>query len=70
MPAPEKRIEEALELAQLYGQTDGDHHKAWVIDQIVQSLLGTREAYEEFLTQYNFGENGPNTYCWEEGIAP
>lgn len=25
-----------------YGQIDGDHHKAWVLDQIVRVLKGTK----------------------------
>lgn len=25
-----------------YGQIDGEHHKSWVIDQVVQILKGTR----------------------------
>lgn len=31
----------ALEFIAGYGQTDGDHHKAWVMDQITRILLGT-----------------------------
>lgn len=34
------RIEKALELAIQYGRIDGDHHKAWVIDQMVRALTG------------------------------
>ena len=33
-------IEAALGYARKYGQIDGDHHKAWVIDQMVRALLG------------------------------
>ena len=35
-----ERIDRALLIAARYGQTDGDHHKAWVIDQMVRTLLG------------------------------
>lgn len=34
------RIERALKLAVKYGGIDGDHHKAWVIDQMVRELTG------------------------------
>lgn len=35
-----ERIELALKMASDFGQTDGDHHKAWVIDQMVRCLTG------------------------------
>ncbi len=34
------RIERALKLAIRFGGIDGDHHKAWVIDQMVRELTG------------------------------
>ena len=34
----EDRVIAALELAVKYGGIDGEHHKAWVIDQIVRAL--------------------------------
>jgi hypothetical protein len=34
------RIKEALDVMVRYGGTDGDHHKAWVIDQAVRCLTG------------------------------
>jgi phosphatidylserine/phosphatidylglycerophosphate/cardiolipin synthase-like enzyme len=64
------KIEEALSLAMEYGQTDGDHHKMWVIDQMVRKLCGSAEEYDRFVTKHNDGEDGPDTYCWDEGIAP
>jgi len=33
------RIQAALNLAYRYGQIDGGHHKAWVIDQMVRCSL-------------------------------
>lgn len=62
------RIALALETALSYGQIDGDHHKMWVIDQMVRALTGDK--YHEVIDQANFGENGPDTYEWDEGIAP
>jgi hypothetical protein len=36
----QERIERALDFAVRYGQIDGDHHKMWVIDQMVRALTG------------------------------
>ena len=60
-----ERIAAALVIAMRYGQTDGSHHKAWVIDQMVRSLLGTSETYMEWVLEYE-GED----YDWDVGIAP
>ena len=35
-----ERIDAALTVAVSYGGIDGDHHKAWVIDQMVRALTG------------------------------
>lgn len=63
-----ERINEAIELAVRYGGFDGDHHKAWVIDQMVRVLAGER--YEQIVREVCAGEDGPDTYSWETGIAP
>lgn len=61
-------MEEALDIAMRYGQTDGAHHKAWVIDQMVRALLGER--YGAWVAYAKGGRDGPDTYPWDEGIAP
>lgn len=60
--------ENALLILTAYGQIDGAHHKSWVIDQAVRALAGPY--YEELITAYKSGEDGPDTYEWDEGIAP
>lgn len=60
--------DKALEVALRYGGIDGGHHKAWVIDQMVRALTGAR--YEEWVRDAKDGEHGPDTYEWDEGIAP
>ena len=87
-----QRIEKALDIADGNGQIDGDHHKAWVIDQMVRALTGcpmeTRTAvdchgtpytyeaqgesdeYRQFIEDHNHGEDGADTYSWDEGITP
>lgn len=85
-------IEKAIGFAVQYGGIDGDHHKAWVIDQMVRALTGcpmvTREAkdyrgepytyetqgesdeYRKLVAEAKSGEDGPETYSWDEGIPP
>lgn len=62
-----EKIEQALTVAH-YGSTDGAHHKAWVIDQMVLALTGRN--YDAWVREHKAGENGPKTYEWETGIAP
>lgn len=57
----------ALTLILKYGGIDGDYHKAWVLDQVTCALTGAK--YEEFVAHAKDGEDGPETYGWEEGIA-
>lgn len=64
----EDRIKAALNTAIDYGGIDGTHHKKWVIDQMVRALTGDK--YPDFVAAYNDGDEGPNTYAWETGIAP
>lgn len=77
----EGRIDEALNVAFRYGGIDEVHHKQWLIDQMVRALTGcTLEAegvqeveslgYQQWVRDYKNGEDGPDTYTWEEGIAP
>jgi len=76
-----------------YGQEDGEHHKAWAIDQVCRVLKNTpvivklakwdngcleyrvvtgnpSDEYLQFVSDFCNGEDGPNTYSWDEGIAP
>jgi hypothetical protein len=85
-------VERALEFAVRFGGIDGDHHKAWVIDQMVRALTGCpmvketalgsdqksyefetqgeSDAYLKWVADAKAGEDGPETYSWEEGIPP
>lgn len=74
---PQTRIGNALRLAHDYGHAEGDHHKAWVIDQMVRALLGQRPGHDkptaeylEWVAAYEDGEDGPRTYCWIQGVEP
>lgn len=74
-PLLEDKIESALDKAHQYGQIEGDHHRAWVIDQMVRALLG--EDYDDWVRNYEYDEateeqcdaNEP-AYTWDVGIAP
>lgn len=63
-----ERVNTALDFALTYGSIDGDHHKMWVIDQIVRALTGP--AYEAFIAAACEGADGPDTYEWDPGMPP
>lgn len=75
-----ERIERALEVADSYGSIGGEHHKEWVIDQMVRALTGYVEDYEagdgnvdeymKWVADHCAGVDGPDTYRWSTGIAP
>ncbi len=63
-----EKIQKAINLAVGYGGIDGSHHKNWVIDQMVRILAGGN--YDQVVKDACFGEDGPETYTWDVGIAP
>ena len=65
---PADRITAAIEIAVKHGGHDGEHHKAWVIDQIVRVLAG--DNYEGLVRSACMGVDGPETYRWDVGVAP
>lgn len=56
------------ELITSWGGIDGSHHKQWLLDEIVQVITG--DGYDTWVTAYNNGTEGPNTYEWDKGISP
>jgi hypothetical protein len=55
----------AAELAWRYGMIDGAHHKQWVIDQMLRTILG--DEYDAWVREHN----GNVQYDpWDRGIAP
>lgn len=64
-----ERIQLAVEIALDYSYRDGEHHKTWVIDQMLRTLLGDDD-YAVAITEYRAGEEGPETYEWDTGVAP
>ena len=59
--------QQALDLIAEWGGTDGGHHKQWLLDQLVRTLAND---YTEWVKAWEDGEDGPQTYEWDEGIAP
>ncbi|RKY70131.1 MAG: hypothetical protein DRP97_04260 [Candidatus Latescibacterota bacterium] len=51
-----------------YGGIDGAHHKQWLIDRVVRIITGDK--YDEWVTGYEDGKYGPETYSWDTGCAP
>lgn len=76
----QERIEDALEVAFQWGQVDGDHHKAWVIDEMVRCLTGCASAkglhetdeYKQWVAKYEQSDDEDDDcfYEWDTGIAP
>ena len=76
----EKRIENALEFLSIWGQVEGNHHKTWVIDQVVRALCGCEwnfndsffqnEEYKDWVSGYCYDDNHVMEYEWDTGIAP
>lgn len=64
----EKPQKDVLNIIERYGGIDGDHHKTWVIDQVARALLGNN--YEAWVKEMKAGEDGADTYDWDEGIPP
>ena len=65
----EDRLKSILDLI-LDSNTDGSHHKQWILDQVVRIACGTEENYNMIIKAYCSGEDGPETYSWSKGIAP
>lgn len=58
----------AIHIGFNYGGNDGAHHKQWTIDQMIRILAG--DEYDLLVVKACAGEDGPNTYTWDTGIAP
>lgn len=65
------RRAQALQIAFRYGQIPGDHHRTWVIDQMVRALLSA-DGYAQFRKEYTgAGEDPENPIdVWDEGVTP
>jgi hypothetical protein len=66
----EDRIDKAMDLISQYGQIDGSHHKAWVLDQVARILKAGN--YEDWVKKMlgEIDEEGDTEYEYDEGICP
>lgn len=63
-----RQNDKAIGVAVKSGGFEEAHHKDWVIDQMVRSLSG--DNYNKIVQEACSGEDGPNTYVWNKGVAP
>jgi len=61
-------VKQVLSLIEEWGGIDGGHHKQWLLNEIVKTI--TKDGYEKWVEKYEDGEDGPETYEWDTGIAP
>ena len=66
----DEKVKKALDFIHKWGGIDGGHHKQWTLDQLVRILTSDNIEYKEWVEIYQAGEDGPDTYEWDEGIAP
>jgi hypothetical protein len=55
----------AIEVVERFAGIDGEHHKQWVIDQMMRCLLG--DEYERWVKDRN---SDTEYEPWDVGIAP
>ena len=61
---------EAINMILRYGGTDGEHHKQWVIDQVLRILVGDKKKYDEVIKRACEVEDKKNKHEWDVGISP
>lgn len=67
----QQKIYDALTLIERYGGTDGAHHKQWVLDQVVRTLIGDDDDYYAWCKEYSGDTEDEDYYDeWDKGIAP
>ena len=72
----QQRIDDALAFVEEHGRIcEGEHHKQWLLDQIIRILTGEEydewvELYEEPLYDEDDLECFGVSYEWETGLAP
>jgi len=66
MDAQEK-IDKAMDKLLDYVGCDGGHHKQHAIVEAIKILAGDK--FEDVKREYCDGENGPDTYGWDDGTA-
>ncbi|MEB6579969.1 hypothetical protein MXL58_22880 [Enterobacter quasiroggenkampii] len=68
MTEEQQKVERSIGLACRFGGSDEVHHLRWVIEQMVRELDGER--YDQVVASACAGEDGPDTWRRDTGIAP
>lgn len=63
-----QRRDEAIAIAEKFAGNHEGQHLAWALDQMCQALLGAE--YPSWVANRKAGEDGPETYEWNQGIKP
>jgi hypothetical protein len=72
--APKKQCatcKAVVDLIATNGGIDGGHHKQWLLDQILRTILG--DGYDEWVHDYEFEETddgGNPGFEWDTGVPP
>ncbi len=61
-----EKIQKSIDIILQHGMIDGEHHKQWLLDQVLRILLED-PWYKERMDEYNSNEDYEN---WDTGIAP
>jgi hypothetical protein len=59
----------AIRVVNRFGMIPGEHHKQYVIDQLLLTILGV-DRYRAWLLEYNNAYNYGLDKPWNRGIAP
>ena len=68
--ANEEKIRKAVEVAERFGEYDGEHHKTWVIDQMLRVLLGDRYQIWVADREAEIRRDDDPSYKWNVGVSP
>lgn len=63
------KVSKAVDLILVDAQYDGAHHKMWVLDQVLRTLLGP-EQYEETIRSWEQRpDDGTIWHEWDTGVT-
>ena len=68
MSTDAERIDAAIDLMEELSTLDLARHGTWVLDQLLRVLAGNQ--YGQIVADIRNGEDGPDTYTWDTGVAP
>jgi hypothetical protein len=60
-----EQVQKVIKITLQYGMIDGEHHKQWLLDQILRICL--EEFYDKEIEKFNADKNYKE---WDVGIPP